>query len=1033
MKVKVIWFVTGDWKPCAVSAMTVQKVGNLPPDTEYILYTIDENILQNRDLDAFFTKVSLPTFDYKRLLAETEWTKYRRALNVLPGGDKSYLSQEHLDAVRFGSYIKFFQWLEEPLENEEDVCIYLDWDCFAFGDMMVMLPPEGKIWGGVCHPILDKQGNHLPIKHPNNGILVKNGRFDQAEKKKMLAPFYDLELFNDDTYEGGGDDERLTTLYCLNYGTETLYEFDWRWSAGGWDIEDCRLDKLTQDLRVLHWTGPNKPFVDRSPAFSRMNAWYDSQIRELENRLKPQDEKKRVAFAFMSDANMLPGARTAVFSCHETHPEMDILFFAADDVTAGDPVLNRYCRVIRFEPNQDFQPYAVNGKAFSSRVADKFEVFRNAYGYDFIFYNDVDVLFLRRADELWNDAPEDKILSFHSRWRDVDLIAGGHLLIPQKLTGENIYEGLSRQIAMNDTSWEELAMTRYFGKQHEYWDSCYMKIPQSKTRRGRNPVFIHFEGVKPWQSDTLADIQLWQDANQRMLAENVQAIERYESTATSQNRFAVAFFCDKDYLEGLKVAAYSVMKNSPGLDILVFTNDEEVRRDPVLQQLVQQFIPIRSDEVLQPFRAWRRDFPAIVAEKLTVFRDSHGYEQICLMDADCIVVQDLKPFFELHPEKIRGLKTQNIAEKPVLHGGVIWIPRKFLNEESFYHLLEQCVINETAWEERAIPAAFAEDIFYLPSRVVYSPRSKIRGSRLEPYVIHYILEKPWHVVRQDCDDWYQLQQELSLIPVEKLKESFPKGTIAPENRLQSNLLETTAFGFSSQMMTTYNKIPFEFDRIFCINLDHRLERWEMFMEGVPHEAFHRPVDRFAGLDGKKFDPPPWWGEHHGSWGCYLSHRHLLEQCINDDTINRVLIFQDDARFIPDFAQRVREFHAMLPPDTEWIYYGGQHLKLDLQRPRIINPCVCKPFNVNRLHAFALIGKPMMRVIHRHLCHATPWPRRHNTDHHLGILHETGEHNIYAPTRWLVHQHPGKSDLTGRYMDHPEWRDACEVGVLEFKQ
>ncbi len=245
-----------------------------------------------------------------------------------------------------------------------------------------------------------------------------------------------------------------------------------------------------------------------------------------------------------------------------------------------------------------------------------------------------------------------------------------------------------------------------------------------------------------------------------------------------------------------------------------------------------------------------------------------------------------------------------------------------------------------------------------------------------------------------------------------------------KTRISPGFSDLSKKGDSKKTMSTQAFSPAAlYARTVCINLLERPQRWEIFQAGLP-ECLKNRVQRYPGIRGENFEMPKWWGGHSGAYGCYLAHRRLLEECLNDGTPS-VLVFQDDAEFVPDFAQRAAQFHAHLPVDAQWIFYGGQHLRKEIMPPEKINEHVYIPHNVNRLHAFALRGPDVMRLLHRYLCE-TEWTGRFNTDHRLGEIQMARAAHVYCPARWLVHQRPGHSDLERCWKDHPRWMDARDI-------
>jgi hypothetical protein len=113
----------------------------------------------------------------------------------------------------------------------------------------------------------------------------------------------------------------------------------------------------------------------------------------------------------------------------------------------------------------------------------------------------------------------------------------------------------------------------------------------------------------------------------------------------------------------------------------------------------------------------------------------------------------------------------------------------------------------------------------------------------------------------------------------------------------------------------------------------------------------------------------------------------------------------------------------VPDDWEMLYLGGQLLKLRKQSPRRISSQVWQPFHVSRTHAYA-VHRRMLPALYEYLC-ASSAGRGGHIDHHLGALHETGEHQIYCPTSWLVGQAAGRSDISQRNAHLRFWSPAEE--------
>lgn len=217
-----------------------------------------------------------------------------------------------------------------------------------------------------------------------------------------------------------------------------------------------------------------------------------------------------------------------------------------------------------------------------------------------------------------------------------------------------------------------------------------------------------------------------------------------------------------------------------------------------------------------------------------------------------------------------------------------------------------------------------------------------------------------------------------------------------------------------------------FDRVVCINLDRRPDRWARFQRNLEEAGWpFAPVARVRAVDGSRTPPPRWWRAGAAAWGCLQSHLRVLEEALLDG-VGSVLILEDDAVFPAQFASAVRSFLELVPPDWDGLMLGGQHLA----RP-VPHRGVLRVVNGNRTHAHAMRGR-YIRAVYQHLCnypdHAVK-PQSH-VDHRLGELHKSGRYNVYAPVSWLVGQSEGHSDIAGRTLDERFWNSGGEHDLGE---
>jgi hypothetical protein len=223
-----------------------------------------------------------------------------------------------------------------------------------------------------------------------------------------------------------------------------------------------------------------------------------------------------------------------------------------------------------------------------------------------------------------------------------------------------------------------------------------------------------------------------------------------------------------------------------------------------------------------------------------------------------------------------------------------------------------------------------------------------------------------------------------------------------------------------------------FDRVVVINLERRRDRLEGFQRRLAAIDWpFRTPERVRAVDGRRVKPPAWWRAGAPAWGCQQSHLRVLEDAQMDD-VRALLVLEDDVVFAPTIRGEASRFLGAVPEDWDQLYLGGQHLR-GFRRARIVNAHVVRPFNVNRTHAYGVNGR-FLRTLYRYLTdyvsHAEH-PRDH-IDHRLGSLHETGEYNVYAPTRWLCGQMESSSDILGRRTPTRFWNGhSSDPGRLPF--
>lgn len=128
------------------------------------------------------------------------------------------------------------------------------------------------------------------------------------------------------------------------------------------------------------------------------------------------------------------------------------------------------------------------------------------------------------------------------------------------------------------------------------------------------------------------------------------------------------------------------------------------------------------------------------------------------------------------------------------------------------------------------------------------------------------------------------------------------------------LAESMSSGKS--IITTLNDY---FDKIYCINLDRRTDRWKETR--VEFKKHNMKVERFSAVDGQNLDHPD--PLLKAEAGCLLSHLEIIKSA-RKQNLRSVLIFEDDIIFHSNFNALFFMFIRMVPADWDMLYFCGNY-------------------------------------------------------------------------------------------------------------
>lgn len=116
-----------------------------------------------------------------------------------------------------------------------------------------------------------------------------------------------------------------------------------------------------------------------------------------------------------------------------------------------------------------------------------------------------------------------------------------------------------------------------------------------------------------------------------------------------------------------------------------------------------------------------------------------------------------------------------------------------------------------------------------------------------------------------------------------------------------------------------NILKESFEKIYCINLDSRPDKWELAQKEFKKYGIEDIVERYPGCMGVKDTP--------SMHGCALSHLNIIEQC-KKEKIKNVLVLEDDIEFLSYSLDYKNKINKQIKSDpVEILSAGLSQLKL----------------------------------------------------------------------------------------------------------
>lgn len=140
-----------------------------------------------------------------------------------------------------------------------------------------------------------------------------------------------------------------------------------------------------------------------------------------------------------------------------------------------------------------------------------------------------------------------------------------------------------------------------------------------------------------------------------------------------------------------------------------------------------------------------------------------------------------------------------------------------------------------------------------------------------------------------------------------------------------------------------------FDKVYCINLDRRIDRWDETMNEFEKWGLKDYVERYSGIDGKDIVNNT--KINNGELGILLTHLKIITEA-KEKNYKNILILEDDIEFTEKIND-IDDYMSLVPTDWDMIYFGGNHNKHMGKSINFINDKIIKLNDTYGIHCVAL--------------------------------------------------------------------------------
>lgn len=274
------------------------------------------------------------------------------------------------------------------------------------------------------------------------------------------------------------------------------------------------------------------------------------------------------------------------------------------------------------------------------------------------------------------------------------------------------------------------------------------------------------------------------------------------------------------------------------------------------------------------------------------------------------------------------------------------------------------------------------------------------GRKLCPLVCSVLLTNRWDW--QLCIEMHKLNKELIVAKPSVIQHTSKYSVIGHNTPTPDRALDWSVPYFAQHRFVNYY-----FDKVFCINLNRRIDRWKHCKKEF--EKHKLIVERIEAVDAEniKDNTTKWMSAPRIA--CCLSHAKVLHM-MKEQNLNRILVLEDDVQFIDNFQEIFNDKIQYVPEYYDILYLCGNTPK----NLEIINGHVAKTTSVLSTVAYAITADFAKIIL----------PKIEMLKDPVDCVYaaNTCNFNCYIFKPYLCKQRPGFSDIEKKFKDYSEFMD-----------